>query len=100
MQIVRQWPLRGGRRCNGDEAGRRVRSCAFHRVVAPRWLGRRSISAAGAPDRAAEMPAADSPDLRQDLAGTVAHTGVDPAFEGRALQNALLRAIAAHRGYC
>ena len=35
-----------------------------------------------------------------DLAGTVANAGVDPTLEGRALQDALRRAIASRRGYC
>jgi hypothetical protein len=30
----------------------------------------------------------------------VAHAGVDPTLEGRALQDALRRAIATRRGYC
>ncbi len=38
--------------------------------------------------------------LSRDLAGTVAHAGVDPTLEGRALQDALRRAIATRRGYC
>ena len=42
----------------------------------------------------------DSPVLARDLAGTVAHAGVDPTLEGRALQDALRAAIAARRGYC
>jgi hypothetical protein len=32
--------------------------------------------------------------------GTVAHASVDPALEGRALQDALRRAIATRRGFC
>src|SRR4051794_13975770 len=40
------------------------------------------------------------PVLAPDLAGTVAYAGVDPTLEGRALQDALLREIAARRGYC
>jgi hypothetical protein len=32
--------------------------------------------------------------------GTVAHTGVDPTLDGRALQDALRRAIAIRRGSC
>jgi hypothetical protein len=43
---------------------------------------------------------ADRPILPRDLAGTVAHAGVDPTLEGRALQDALLREIATRRGYC
>jgi hypothetical protein len=43
---------------------------------------------------------ADRPVLARDLAGTVAHAGVDPTLEGRALQDALLREIAHRRGYC
>ena len=35
-----------------------------------------------------------------DLAGTVAHAGVDPTLEGRALQDALRAAIAVRGGYC
>jgi hypothetical protein len=42
----------------------------------------------------------DAPVLFRDLAGTVAHAGVDPTLEGRALQDALRRAIATRRGYC
>jgi hypothetical protein len=43
---------------------------------------------------------ADRPILARDLAGTVAHAGVDPTLEGRALQDALRKAIATRRGYC
>ena len=43
---------------------------------------------------------ADRPVLPRDLAGTVAHAGVDPTLEGRALQDALRRAIAHRRGSC
>jgi hypothetical protein len=47
----------------------------------------------------------DRPVLPRDLAGTVAHDPagvprVDPTIEGRALQDALRRAIAECRGYC
>ena len=42
----------------------------------------------------------ERPVLAPDLAGTVAYAGVDPTLEGRALQDALLREIAARRGYC
>jgi hypothetical protein len=38
--------------------------------------------------------------LVADLAGAVAQAGVDPTLEGRALQDALLVAIATRRGYC
>jgi hypothetical protein len=38
--------------------------------------------------------------LAPDLAGAVAQAGVDPTLEGRALQDALRRAIATRRGYC
>ena len=38
--------------------------------------------------------------LASDLACAIAQAGVDPTMEGRALQDALQRAIAAHRGYC
>jgi hypothetical protein len=34
-----------------------------------------------------------------DLAGAIARAGVDPSLEGRALQNALIGAIADRRGY-
>jgi hypothetical protein len=51
-------------------------------------------------DRATLVSRADRPVLARDLAGTVAYAGVDPTLEGRALQDALLRAIAARRGYC
>ncbi len=43
---------------------------------------------------------ADRPVLSRDLAGTVAHAGVDPTLEGRALHDALRRAIATRRGSC
>jgi hypothetical protein len=46
------------------------------------------------------MSTSDRPVLPRDLAGTVAHAGVDPTLEGRALQDALLREIAARHGYC
>jgi hypothetical protein len=46
------------------------------------------------------VSAADRPVLPRDLAGTVAHAGVDPTSEGRALQDALRRASATRRGYC
>jgi hypothetical protein len=42
----------------------------------------------------------DRPDLAPDLAGAVAQTGVDPELDGRALQDALRRAIATRRGSC
>jgi hypothetical protein len=35
-----------------------------------------------------------------DLAATVAYAGVDPTLEGRALQDALIAAIASRGGYC
>ena len=38
--------------------------------------------------------------LAPDLAATVALAGVVPMLEGRALQDALRRAIATRRGYC
>lgn len=34
-----------------------------------------------------------------DLAGVIANAGVDPTLEGRALQDALISAIADRRGY-
>jgi hypothetical protein len=37
--------------------------------------------------------------LAPDLAATIATAGVDPTLEGRALQDALLSAIADRRGY-
>ena len=40
------------------------------------------------------------PVLAPDLAGAVAQAGVDATLEGRALQDALRRAIATRRGYC
>jgi hypothetical protein len=43
---------------------------------------------------------ADRPVLPRDLADTVAQAGVDPTLEGRALQDALRRAIATRRSYC
>lgn len=42
----------------------------------------------------------ERPVLAPDLAGAVAQAGVDPTLEGRALQDALRRAIASRRGYC
>ena len=51
-------------------------------------------------DRATLVRTKERPVLARDLAGTVAYAGVDPTLEGRALQDALLRAIAARRGYC
>jgi len=51
-------------------------------------------------DRATLVSSADRPVLARDLAGTVAYAGVDPTLEGRALQDALRRAIAHRRGYC
>jgi hypothetical protein len=48
--------------------------------------------------RATLVSAAERPVLPRDLAGTVAHAGVDPTLEGRALQYALRRAIATRRG--
>jgi hypothetical protein len=44
------------------------------------------------------MSAADRPVLPRDLAGTVAHASIEPTSEGRALQDALCRAIAHRRG--
>ena len=38
--------------------------------------------------------------LAPDLAGAIARAGVDPTLDGRALQDALRRAIAVRRGYC
>jgi hypothetical protein len=46
------------------------------------------------------MSSADRPILAWDLAGTVAYAGVDPTLEGRALQNALRRAIGIRGGSC
>ena len=51
-------------------------------------------------DRATLVSRAERPVLARDLAGTVAYAGVDPTLEGRALQDALRRAIATRRGYC
>jgi hypothetical protein len=42
----------------------------------------------------------DAPVLAPDLAGAVAQAGVNPTLEGRALQDALRRAIATRRGSC
>jgi hypothetical protein len=42
----------------------------------------------------------ERPILAPDLARAVAQAGVDPTLEGRALQDALRRAIATRRGYC
>jgi hypothetical protein len=50
--------------------------------------------------RATLVSAADRPVLPRDLAGTVAHAGVDATLEGRALQDALRAAIATRSGYC
>jgi hypothetical protein len=44
--------------------------------------------------------ARERPILPRDLAGTVAHAGVDPTLGGRALQDALRREIATRRGSC
>jgi hypothetical protein len=38
--------------------------------------------------------------LASHLAGAIAQTGVDPALEGQALQDALTSAIADRRGDC
>jgi hypothetical protein len=38
--------------------------------------------------------------LAPDLAGAIAHAGVDPTWEARALQDTLRSAIATRRGYC
>lgn len=46
------------------------------------------------------VSAKERPVLSPDLAGTVAQAGVDPTLEGRALQDALRRAIATRRGSC
>jgi hypothetical protein len=46
------------------------------------------------------MSAPDRSILARDFAGTIAYAGIDPALEGRALQDALRAAIAARRGYC
>jgi hypothetical protein len=43
---------------------------------------------------------ADQLDLPRDLAGTVAHAGVNPTSEGRALQDALRGATTTRRGSC
>ena len=51
-------------------------------------------------DRATLVSQAERPVLAPDLAGTVAHAGVDPTLEGRALQDALRAAIAHRRGSC
>ena len=46
------------------------------------------------------MSSSTRPILAPDLAGAVAQAGVDPTLDGRALQDALRRAIATRRGYC
>jgi len=46
------------------------------------------------------VSAKDRPVLDRDLAGTVAYAGVDPTLEGRALQDALLAAIATRGDSC
>ena len=46
------------------------------------------------------MRFADRPILSRDLAAAVAHAGVDPTLECRALQDALRAAIAVRGGYC
>jgi hypothetical protein len=51
-------------------------------------------------DRATVVSRAERRVLARDLASTVAYAGVNPTLEGRALQDALLRAIAHRRGYC
>ncbi|MBW3634639.1 MAG: hypothetical protein KY456_16590 [Chloroflexi bacterium] len=38
--------------------------------------------------------------LAPDPAGAIAQAGIDPMLEGRALQNALRRAITTRRDYC
>jgi hypothetical protein len=43
---------------------------------------------------------AERPIHSRDLAGTVAHAGVDPTLDGRVLQDALLLAINTRRGHC
>jgi hypothetical protein len=45
------------------------------------------------------MSAPDRSILARDFAGTIAYAGIDPALEGRALQDPLRAAIAARRGY-
>jgi hypothetical protein len=44
--------------------------------------------------------AADHLIVAPDIAGAIGQASIDPALEGRALQNALLRAIATCRGSC
>jgi hypothetical protein len=46
------------------------------------------------------VSAPDRPVLPRDLTGTVAHAGIDPTLEGRALQDALRAAIPTRGGYC
>jgi hypothetical protein len=51
-------------------------------------------------DRAAMVRQDDRPIPAADLTSAVAQAGVDPTLEGRALQDALRRAIATRRGSC
>jgi hypothetical protein len=46
------------------------------------------------------MSTAERPVLPRNLAGTVAHAGVDPTLEGRAPQEALRAAIGMCGGSC
>jgi hypothetical protein len=51
-------------------------------------------------DRARPVSRVERPILPRDFAGAIAHAGVDPTLEGRALQDALRAAIAVRGGYC
>ena len=68
------------------------------------WVSLSAIPAQGwsrdASRATSASTSADRPVLPRDLAGTVAQAGVDPTLEGRALQDALRRAIATRGGYC
>jgi hypothetical protein len=46
------------------------------------------------------VSATDRPVLAPDLADAVAQAGIDPTLDGRALKDALRRAIATRRGSC
>jgi hypothetical protein len=69
-----------------------ISSVSFSAIAALGWPNE--------PNRATPKSRAERPVLAPDLAGTVAYAGVDPTLQGRALQDALLAAIAHRRGYC
>jgi len=69
-----------------------------HVAPHPRALGSGRLDAARG-DRAAMVRPAEKI-VAADLASVVVKAGVDPTLDGRALQDALRRAIATSRGYC